>query len=170
MLTLNLREMEKEEIQELSMVEVAYALMKEKRQPYYFTDLVKEISEIKGMKKAEVNQRMSFLYTDLNIDGRFLTLGDNNWGLKSWYPHEQSEEEITSPVNPRKKAKSDDEDLDDDLEVFDDEFEDLEDELDEISNEEDADDDDEEDADFTDKEDLDTDFDDDEEVEEDEER
>ncbi|WP_368503069.1 DNA-directed RNA polymerase subunit delta [Alkalihalophilus sp. As8PL] len=157
MCTLNLKEMKKDELQELSMIEVTYALMKEKRKPYNFNDLVKEIVQIKQMTKKDVNERISFLYTDLNIDGRFLTLGDNNWGLKSWYPHEQSEEEITAPVNPRKKTAKEEEDdlMVDGFDGFDDEFEDLEDELDEISNEEDADEEDDTDDTFTEKDDLD---------------
>nr|WP_100374711.1 DNA-directed RNA polymerase subunit delta [Bacillus sp. FJAT-45037] len=166
---MKLRKMDKEDLQELSMIEIAYALMTEKRKPYYFNDLVSEIMELKKMPKAEAKGRMAFLYTDLNIDGRFITLGDNNWGLKSWYPHEQSEEDITAPVNPRKKATKSDDQLLDDPEDFDDEFEDLEDELDEISNDEDSDDDD-----FTVKEELDgfdaDDDDDEEDLDEDEDR
>ncbi|WP_319830096.1 DNA-directed RNA polymerase subunit delta [Bacillus solitudinis] len=142
MLTLNLKEMEKEELQELSMVEVAFSIMVEERKPFDYHELVKRVAEIRGMTKEQLNNRIAFLYTDLNIDGRFLTLGDNQWGLKSWYPLEQAEEEITAPVKPRKKVKADIDDLDDDFDDVDDEFEDLEDELDVISSAEDADDDD----------------------------
>ncbi len=141
-LTLNLKEMEKEELQELSMVEVAFSIMVEERKPFDYHELVKRVAEIRGMTKEQLNNRIAFLYTDLNIDGRFLTLGDNQWGLKSWYPLEQAEEEITAPVKPRKKVKADIDDLDDDFDDVDDEFEDLEDELDVISSAEDADDDD----------------------------
>ncbi|WP_088104424.1 DNA-directed RNA polymerase subunit delta [Halalkalibacter urbisdiaboli] len=170
---MNLKEMEKEELQELSMVEIAFAIMKEERKPFEYYDLVKRVAEIKGLSKEQVNDRIAYLYTDLNIDGRFLTLGDNQWGLKVWYPLEQAEEEITAPVKPRKKVKDEEvEDLDDDFEDYEDEFEDLEDELDEISSEEDADDDDFDDDDeveeFDDNTTEDSEEDSDEEVEEDE--
>ena len=142
--------MTKEELQETPMVELAYAVMKEERKPFNYYDLIKEVAELKGMSKEAVEARIANLYTDMNIDGRFHSLGDNNWGLKSWYALEQSEEEITTPVKPRKKSKeADADDLDADLEDYEDEYEDLEDELDEISNEEDADDED-----FEDKDDL----------------
>ncbi|MCM3714234.1 DNA-directed RNA polymerase subunit delta [Halalkalibacter oceani] len=148
---MNFDAMTKEEIQEVPMVEIAYAIMKEERNPFDYYDLMKKVAELKGMTDEEVEARIANLYTDMNIDGRFHSLGDNRWGLKSWYPLEQAEEEITTPVKPRRKAKAvDDEDidLDEDFDEYEDEYEDLEDELDEISNEEDAD----EEEDFDDKE------------------
>ncbi|WP_413377848.1 DNA-directed RNA polymerase subunit delta [Alkalihalobacillus sp. 1P02AB] len=145
---LKIADMRKEDLAEYAMVELAYLLMHEKNAAYEYYELLNEVASLKGMSKAEVKERMSFLYTDLNIDGRFLTLGDNRWGLRSWYPLEQVEEEITSSVaKPKKKAKAlaldeDDDLLDEDFEE--DEFEDLEDELDELSQEEDEDDEEEE--------------------------
>lgn len=114
------------------MVETAYLIMENKREPYYFYDLLSEVAKVKGFTEEEKKARISFLYTDMNIDGRFLTLGDNQWGLKAWYLHEQSEEEITVSAHPEKHF-----DVDDELE--DDAFEDLEDELDELAEVEDGD-------------------------------
>ncbi len=167
----DLQSLKKEDLNEMSMVETAYALMVDKRQPYNFYDLLEAVAKIKGLSKTEMDARISFLYTDLNIDGRFLTLGDNKWGLKAWYPHEQSEEEITISAIPAKRRKSKNDDDDEyvfDNDVEEDEFEDLEDELDELADEEDQDDDDE----FDDKDDDDDslpDFDEDEEHSEEEE-
>lgn len=147
---MTLNEYTPEEIKEMSMVEIAYDLMKDEKQPFVYGDLVKRIAEIKGMSENEVMDRISYLYTDLNVDGRFICLGDNRWGLRTWYPYEQAEEEVTQTVKRKKaKKKGDDDDLDidldedfDDLEdELDDEFEDLEDELDELVSDEDDDDD-----------------------------
>jgi DNA-directed RNA polymerase subunit delta len=154
---MKLKKMDKDVLREMSMVEVAFEIMKDKRNPYDYYDLVDKVAEVKGMKQEEVQERIANLYTDMNIDGRFHSLGDNRWGLKSWYPLEQAEEEITTPVKARKKAKvADVDDIevhDDGFEDYEDEYEDLEDELDEISNDEDDEDDNEDD--FDDKEELD---------------
>nr|WP_026104916.1 DNA-directed RNA polymerase subunit delta [Halalkalibacterium ligniniphilum] len=162
---MSLQAMKKEDIQELSMIEIAYALMKEERQPFDYLELIKRVAELKGMTEEQMNARMGYLYTDLNIDGRFVTLGENRWGLKSWYPLEHVEEEYTPA--PKKKAKAVDEEddfIEDDFEEYEeDDYEDLEDELDEISNEEDEDDEDE----FDDTDDL-SDYEDDEDEFEDE--
>ncbi len=134
--------MDKEELLEMSMVEIAFEIMKESKKPFDYYELFRQVGQMKEMSEEQLNERISFLYTDMNIDGRFHSLGDNRWGLKSWYALEQAEEEITTPVKPRKKAKADLDDIDtmdDDFEDYEDEYEDLEDELDEIADEEDVD-------------------------------
>ncbi len=146
---MTLNEYTPQEIEEMSMVEIAFELMKTEKQPFAFADLVKRVAEIKGLSESSVLDQISYLYTDLNIDGRFICLGENRWGLRAWYPYEQSEEEVTPTVR-RKKAKVTDDDLDIDLdedfddleEELDDEFEDLEDELDDFINDEDETEDD----------------------------
>ncbi|MCT8140074.1 DNA-directed RNA polymerase subunit delta [Anaerobacillus sp. CMMVII] len=146
---MTLNEYTPEEIKEMSMVEISYELMKSEKQPFLYGDLVKRVAEIKGMSESEVMDRISYLYTDLNVDGRFICLGENRWGLRTWYPYEQADEEITPTVRRKKAKKVDDDDLDIDLdedfddleEDLDDEFEDLEDELDELVSEENEDED-----------------------------
>ncbi|MFN7252067.1 MAG: DNA-directed RNA polymerase subunit delta [Anaerobacillus sp.] len=159
MSTLTLNEYTPEEIQEMSMIEIAYDLMKDTKQPFVFGDLVKQIAEIKGMSESEVMDRISYLYTDLNVDGRFICLGENRWGLRTWYPYEQADEEVTQTVRRKKVKKTDDDDdlvveLDEDFddldEDLDDEFEDLEDELDELVSDEDDEDDEDIDIDLDD--------------------
>ncbi len=51
---MNFQEMTQEEIQEISMVEIAFEVMKEKREPFDYYDLVEEVAAIKGMSKEEV--------------------------------------------------------------------------------------------------------------------
>ncbi|NEU30436.1 DNA-directed RNA polymerase subunit delta [bacterium LRH843] len=151
---MNVKEMTKEELQEIPMVEIAFEVMKEVGKPYNYYDLFKEIAGMKSLTAEEKQDRISKLYTDMNIDGRFHSLGDNNWGLKKWYPIEQSDEEITTPVKAKKKAKgSDDEDFDD----YEEDFDELEEELDETPDDEDDrdEDEDEEEDDFIDKDELD---------------
>ncbi|KQL58848.1 MULTISPECIES: DNA-directed RNA polymerase subunit delta [Bacillaceae] len=148
----DLQSLNQEQLDEMSMVEAAFAIMVDQKKAFNFYDLLEEVAKLKGLSRSEAEARISFLYTDLNIDGRFLTLGDNQWGLKAWYPHEQSEEEITHSVKPkRRKTDEDEDDFDAIDELEEDEFEDLEDELDELADEEDHDEEEDEDDDFTDK-------------------
>lgn len=165
-----LSDYKKEEIKEMPMIEITYELLKNnEKQPLLFKDIIKRVAKLKGMNESAVTDRISYLYTDLNIDGRFIALGENRWGLRTWYPYDESDEEVTQTVRRKKAKKAADDkaaldlnagfdDIDEDLE---DEFEDLEDELDELVSEEDDDDDDddEDDAKDIDLDDVDTDID-----------
>ncbi|MCP2033700.1 DNA-directed RNA polymerase subunit delta [Planomicrobium sp. HSC-17F08] len=138
---LKIRELSREELIEESFVDLTYAMLQETHETKTYPELVAEIENLLGLSKEDMKARLVQFYTDMNIDGRFLILGENRWGLREWYPVEQIEEESAPTVKARKKkAKvADDEDFDDmDLE--------LEDEL-EFDDFDDADDDDDEDDD-----------------------
>ncbi|RAL23349.1 DNA-directed RNA polymerase subunit delta [Thermoflavimicrobium daqui] len=98
-----------EKIIETSMVDIAYDLLKEKGEPIQFLDMFSQISKIKGFTQEDINYYISQLYTDINIDGRFVCVGRSLWGLRSWYPTEQTTD---SAVAAHIK---DDEDLDEEL-------------------------------------------------------
>ncbi|WP_033541117.1 DNA-directed RNA polymerase subunit delta [Planococcus sp. CAU13] len=136
---MNLRELSREELIEESFVDLTYALLEETHETKTYPEIVEEIEKLLNLSKEEMKARLVQFYTDMNIDGRFLILGENRWGLREWYPVEQIEEESAPTVKARKKkAKvADDEEFDDiDLEMedeldFDDFDEDEEDEDDE---------------------------------------
>ncbi len=154
---LSLNQYSKEQLQELSWIEAAYQLLNEKKQAVSFKELVAEIISLLDLEEGEVTEQMVQFYTDINLDGRFLGLGDNRWGLRVWYPVDQAEEDTITPVKPRKKKakKAVEEDLEDFDEIEDedleyDDFDDVE-EDDLLDEEDDLEDDlDEEDEDFED--------------------
>ena len=111
----------KDEIQEMPMIDIMYEYLTEERQPVDFYTLMDKIGEYKNWSQEEKQNRLVQAYTDMNIDGRFVSLGDNQWGLKSWYPVEQTEEELAKTIKPKKRKKLDDDDFDN----FDDDAEDL---------------------------------------------
>ena len=166
----------KEQVSEMSMVEIAFEILQDQKKPVQFYDLVKQITEIKGLTKTAVEARIAYFYTDMNIDGRFVSLGDNQWGLKTWYPVESSEEELGATNKPtkRKKASEDDYDFEEDFDDEDFDELDVEDEFveedDDLADDDsDDDDDDDEELEFEDD-DEDFDEDDDEDSDEEEEK
>lgn len=80
--------------QELSMIEVARAILKDKGDVMAFADLTNAIQQYLGKSDEEIRERLPQFYTDLNIDGSFISLGDNMWGLRSWYPYESIDEAL----------------------------------------------------------------------------
>lgn len=116
MLIVSLLDYSKEELLEISLIEVAYELLKDKKEAMAFKDIMDEIQNLLGISEKEVKAKIAQFYTDINIDGRFLGLGDNRWGLRVWYPIEQVEEDVVTEIKPKKKKskkKAKDEDLDD---------------------------------------------------------
>lgn len=143
---LNLRDMTQEQLVEESLIELAYAILENKKQAMQFNDLVKAIQAVNGMSDEEVKSRLLQFYTDLNIEGRFLLNQENGWGLREWYKVETIEEETAPTVKARKKKKAvadDDEellvDLDEEDIVFEEDFDEFIDADDEDDDAEDID-------------------------------
>ena len=66
-----------------SMVDVAYDLMTKKKNPVDFYKLWQEVSEIKGFDQNDQEENESLFYTNITLDGRFITVGENRWDLRS---------------------------------------------------------------------------------------
>lgn len=101
-----------QEKSELSMVEVARAILEERGRDneMYFSDLVNEIQNYLGKSDADIRQALPFFYSDLNVDGSFIPLGENKWGLRSWYAIDEIDEEIITLEDdeegaPKRKKK-----------------------------------------------------------------
>ncbi|HEL1074779.1 TPA: DNA-directed RNA polymerase subunit delta [Streptococcus equi subsp. zooepidemicus] len=101
-----------QEISELSMIEVARAILEERGRDndMYFSDLVNEIQNYLGKSDADIRYALPFFYTDLNTDGSFIPLGENKWGLRSWYAIDEIDEEIITLEDeedgaPKRKKK-----------------------------------------------------------------
>lgn len=113
----------KEEIQQLPLVELVWEILKTTKEPMYFRDIMAEIQQLRGLTQDEVNDVIARLYTEINIDGRFLCIGQNVWGLNRWYPVDKVAERSLGGkkfVRRSGDAFSDDDEDDDEDEDFDD--------------------------------------------------
>jgi DNA-directed RNA polymerase subunit delta len=133
-LTLSLKQYSEEQLKELSLIELAYELFSETKEPISFYDLVDQMATVLGVTREALLEKLPQFYTELNIDGRFVCLGENRWGLRAWYPYDQAEEEVLPVAKPKKKRKQLEEE--DEFEDYDateeDDFEEEELELDEL--------------------------------------
>lgn len=134
---MSLKQFSQEQLQEMSLIEMAYEMLKNQKQPASFKEIMDEITATLGLSQDEVRAKIAQFYTDLNIDGRFLSLGENRWGLRVWYPVEQSEEEVITPTKPKKKKAKKVVDEDDDLDYDDEDDIDYDDILDDEDEDED---------------------------------
>lgn len=71
-----------------SMVDIAYELMTKKKKPINFYVLWEEVAEIKGFDEEQKDNNESAFYTDITLDGRLITVGENYWDLRSRHKFE----------------------------------------------------------------------------------
>lgn len=131
----SLENLTQEQLQEMSLIEIAYELLYDRKQPMHLNDLVDEVAKLLGATKEEVQENIAQFYTDLNIDGRFLNVGGNIWGYKGWYPVEQYEDDFVPTVRSKKKKAKVDE-VEDDFEELEEDLVEYEEDLDEFIDEE----------------------------------
>ena len=72
---------------EKSNLDVAFEIMQNREEAITFQELWKKVYEIQDYPLDQRNSRMAKFYTNLFMDGRFITLGDNTWDLRDRYSY-----------------------------------------------------------------------------------
>ncbi|ARJ13495.1 DNA-directed RNA polymerase subunit delta [Staphylococcus lugdunensis] len=88
----------KEMIDERSFIDMTYTLLHEKGATMNLYDIIDEFRSLGGYDYEEIENRVVQFYTDLNTDGRFLNVGENEWGLRDWYSVDDIEEKIAPTI------------------------------------------------------------------------
>ncbi len=102
---MNIREMTKEQLAEESIIDIAYAVLAEKSENLTLRQLMDEVRKLNGITVRAMAEKLPRVNTDINIDGRFLSIDDIRWGLREWYPVDQLEVETAPVVRTRRKEK-----------------------------------------------------------------
>lgn len=123
---MSLQTYSQEELKNMPMIDIASLILYDEKEALHFKEIFEKVAEIKGYSEQQKTDLIAQFYTDLNIDGRFITTGANLWGLKRWYPADKMDEQVS---NPSKRTAVTEED--DDLDIVDEEMDDLIDDIDE---------------------------------------
>jgi len=107
---MKISEYTKEMMNEHSFIDMAYLYLLEKGKDQGLYDIIDEFKKIGKYKDEEIETRVLQFYTDLNTDGRFLSTGENIWGLRDWYSVDDIEEKIAPTVQKFEVLDDDDED------------------------------------------------------------
>lgn len=102
--TVSLENYGHEGLKHMSMIEMAKVILLDEKEAMGFKDIFDKIAEVRGFTKSQKETKIVQFYTDLNLDGRFITIGSNVWGLKRWYPVGKIDDEVTTA--PKKKKKT----------------------------------------------------------------
>ena len=98
-----------------SMVDVAYQILSEKNQILSFNKLFDEVCARLEFTKEERDDKISQFYTNLSLDGRFVTLGDNEWDLRKNQTYDKVHidmNDVYSDIEEETKANTDLEEYD----------------------------------------------------------
>ncbi len=66
-----------------SLLDLAYDYVSQSKGQVSFKDLWAYVVEKAGLDEETAAKRVSSFYTNLMLDGRFVTLGENQWDLRS---------------------------------------------------------------------------------------
>ena len=74
-----------------SLLDYGFDVLSASKDPVKFIDLFNKSLELSGLQLSdnEIKTRMSKFYTQLSLDGRFITLTDNYWDLRSRHVFEK---------------------------------------------------------------------------------
>ncbi|EOD6235779.1 DNA-directed RNA polymerase subunit delta [Staphylococcus pseudintermedius] len=106
---MKLQDYTQEMVDEKSFIDMAYTLLSEQNATMNLYDIIDEFKRIGHYEDAQIEDRIVQFYTDLNTDGRFLSVGDNVWGLRDWYSVDDIEEKIAPTIQKFDILDEDDE-------------------------------------------------------------
>ena len=124
---MKLKDMSKEELENMSYDDIAYAILTEKKKKMKIIDLFTEVGKYASLPEAVIEEKVGDFFEMLTLDKRFIMLDNGTWDLKE--RHAQNNMIV------------DDEEEDASEEVEEDMDEEIEEEEDEIFYDEDDDDD-----------------------------
>jgi len=154
-----LSKVDHEKWQEVALVDISYEVLDQANKTMNYKDIFKEAASWKGLTDEELLELLPQVFTEMNLDGRFLCMSPSEWGLKKWYTTEQVEESIEALARSKGIDDNDDdygfddEEVDEDFTEVDEDFDaEIEDEdLDVEEDEEDVELDEEADEDLSDE-------------------
>ena len=90
----------------LSMADVAFEILSERKKSMHFSDLWKGVCSRMDFKDSSPNNKMSQFFTNLTLDNRFALI-NNNWDIRSRHKLE----EVILDTSALEIDEDDDEDL-----------------------------------------------------------
>lgn len=113
----------------MSQLDIAYNIIKDSGKVQEFSSLWDEVAKIKEFTPEEKEEKVSRFYTNLIIDSRFVSLGDNTWDLRENQTFDKVKLDMNSVYSElEQEAKESYDEEDQDLNIEEDSEEDSEEE------------------------------------------
>ncbi len=70
---------------DLSVTEIAYHILKDRREPIKYKELVEQVLELKGIRPGQdAAKTKAKIHTEISLDSRFMSRGAGLCGLREW--------------------------------------------------------------------------------------
>lgn len=89
--------MVKEQENRLSLIDFAFDVLQKENQPITFETIVANIEESRPFAAGDKQDQLARLYTNINLDQRFIEIGEGFWSLRAWYPFDKKVANIEVP-------------------------------------------------------------------------
>jgi DNA-directed RNA polymerase subunit delta len=142
-----LNKTDQEKWQEVALVDLSYVVLNDNGKAMNYREIFGQAAQMKGLADDDLMELLPQVYTEMNLDGRFICISQGNWGLRKWYSTESIEESVESLARAKGIDDDDDYAFEDEDEVEDEIFDDVDsfDSLDEDDAEEEEEEEEEED-------------------------
>ncbi|MDD8048658.1 MAG: DNA-directed RNA polymerase subunit delta [Thomasclavelia sp.] len=97
-----------------SMVDTAVDILKDKKKEMNFYDLYDAVAKELELDEEGKEDKKSLFYTNITLDGRFITLGENVWDLRTSHKYEDVNIDMNDIYNTDDADEDSEEDDDDD--------------------------------------------------------
>ena len=126
---------------EKSLLDYAFDFISSQKEPVPFDKIWENVVAAAGLSEEEAKNRVSRFYTNLMLDGRFVTLGENLWDLRSSHTFDKVHIDMKDVYSDVEAIEDDDEEEMEEEKEYNEAFEDSRDDDDEspVESEEDED-------------------------------
>lgn len=102
-----------------SMIEEAYEILESNKGSLTFKELADKVAEALEISEEEKKARLGALYTSLSLDGRFVTLTDNTWDLRTRHTYAKVHIDVNDVYTEVEESEEDSEENEEDGELKD---------------------------------------------------
>ena len=99
-----------------SLIEIAYEFIESQKNPVPFAKIWEYVKAEAGLSEEEAAKKAGQFFTNMMLDGRFVTLGENEWDLRSRHTFDKVHIDMRDVYSDVETVDDDTEELEDEKE------------------------------------------------------
>lgn len=113
---MNLKNISKEELENMSYDDIAFAILTEKKKKMKIIDLFNEIGKLINLSESVIEDKIGDFFEMLTLDKRFIMLDDGSWDLRTRHAgtviiDDDEEDILAEDVEENNEEETDDEEI-----------------------------------------------------------